>query len=1125
MADISVERSPRRRRRKISENVRELHGALTKVLNNEDRTFLIQSLNQYQREKNVNNLVVSLKSVLDSPRKREVYPLLRQIIPHHDQENFCRLWEHSFEARQRSKSPARSPANLRRIPTSSSLPDNLHRHASDSGIDLPNLTQYPSSRPDVKHPIKRITIKRHSNAGFGFCIRGGAEHGVGLYVSSVDENSVAETEGLLPGDHIFQVNGTKFDGLTHAQAVKIIQSSKKLNLTVRSVGRIPISFVAESTCKWVDMRGRRASPPPGVDSNGRILTADGIHKSDLRLLGDDDERKVNIFVEDGAKLGLMIRGGSDYGLGIYIAGVDPDCIAEQAGLKAGDQILDVNGQSFLNISHKKAVKVLKSTKSMILTLKDIGRLPFTRVTHDKTKWVAKSPKNGQIQRRHTTVGRIGHEGGTEPSMFHHGIAGSQVLYNGGLPCQKNLITEQARQILNDNELGTLKYYLDEYCKGYIKISAFVLALFDLLDTAAKMSLMFEIRGSVAPRDLDRFDDLVLKKEIEVMKSRQFFGDHIADDRQSVHSYASSVSSFSGKGSSSSRSSAKGSLDGTGSRPITPPQVPEVLPPNVKVEYDVKSPSGYDVYEATLTFKDDQEEIFDAGDFEGLPNFLTIDPMSLDLPVTESTSVLSRTDVSTPPLTSSPSNEPHGQVSPTQTKGEATASLQVGDNTRTQNKDVKSSGLSEKGVKKDQSSSSGHTYVNADVRSSGKLSPLSDSIHCDTNSSAGVHQSKKKSEKPQSPPNPFIFPSTFPGSTIDTQVKPTEESLTNRTAFSEPTQQNGNTRDSPRENVITQSDAQPKHNQRKQGVVSEIPDNDLRPEVAKLPGRKRVASWGTPQEDETEPVTNGPQSMKSQQSKDSLSPTGSGSHLYTNGDRTDGLTHQRGSENAGCGNGSMVPTRAHLHNQFSDASSESSSPSDSRRSSVTKNRKSWDGVRHPGESDENQKVSRLERPKDNKERSCSDSNLMNLPKEQQKEIQAKHRASQELYELHQQSKTKANPSHQMETNTLETRGRVSTSPKMNGVGESVFVVEVDKSAGSLGLTLEGGSDTGGDVKIKSIKEGNFAAWKCGVLKAGQILLQVDDTPLRGMTSGIAVLTLRHAYSSPDSGVLKLLVRDV
>lgn len=29
--------------------------------------------------------------------------------------------------------------------------------------------------------------------------------------------------------------------------------------------------------------------------------------------------------------------------------------------------------------------------------------------------------------------------------------------------------------------------------------------------------MAEIRSSVAPRDIDRFDDLVLKKEIEVMK--------------------------------------------------------------------------------------------------------------------------------------------------------------------------------------------------------------------------------------------------------------------------------------------------------------------------------------------------------------------------------------------------------------------------------------------------------------------------------------------------------------------------------------------------------------------------------------------------------------------------------
>ena len=58
-----------------------------------------------------------------------------------------------------------------------------------------------------------------------------------------------------------------------------------------------------------------------------------------------------------------------------------------------------------------------------------------------------------------------------------------------------------------------------------------------------------------------------------------------------------------------------------------------------------------------------------------------------------------------------------------------------------------------------------------------------------------------------------------------------------------------------------------------------------------------------------------------------------------------------------------------------------------------------------------------------------------------------------------------------------------------------------------------------------QEGNFAARKCGRLKEGQVLLQVDGTPLTGMTSGVAVLTLRHAYSDSASPVLKLLIRDV
>ena len=40
---------------------------------------------------------------------------------------------------------------------------------------------------------------------------------------------------------------------------------------------------------------------------------------------------------------MTIRGGSEYGLGIYITGVDEESAARRSGIRVGDQILAVNG--------------------------------------------------------------------------------------------------------------------------------------------------------------------------------------------------------------------------------------------------------------------------------------------------------------------------------------------------------------------------------------------------------------------------------------------------------------------------------------------------------------------------------------------------------------------------------------------------------------------------------------------------------------------------------------------------------------------------------------------------------------------------------------------------------------
>lgn len=46
---------------------------------------------------------------------------------------------------------------------------------------------------------------------------------------------------------------------------------------------------------------------------------------------------MNLVLGDGRSLGLTIRGGAEYGLGIYITGVDPGSEAESSGLKVREE--------------------------------------------------------------------------------------------------------------------------------------------------------------------------------------------------------------------------------------------------------------------------------------------------------------------------------------------------------------------------------------------------------------------------------------------------------------------------------------------------------------------------------------------------------------------------------------------------------------------------------------------------------------------------------------------------------------------------------------------------------------------------------------------------------------------
>lgn len=53
--------------------------------------------------------------------------------------------------------------------------------------------------------------------------------------------------------------------------------------------------------------------------------------------------QVNLVLSEGRSLGLMIRGGAEYALGIYITGVDKESEAESTGLKVSEgQVEDLS---------------------------------------------------------------------------------------------------------------------------------------------------------------------------------------------------------------------------------------------------------------------------------------------------------------------------------------------------------------------------------------------------------------------------------------------------------------------------------------------------------------------------------------------------------------------------------------------------------------------------------------------------------------------------------------------------------------------------------------------------------------------------------------------------------------
>lgn len=81
----------------------------------------------------------------------------------------------------------------------------------------------------------------------------------------------------------------------------MLKGSKKLSLSVRSVGRIPGGYVTNHVYTWVDPQGRGVSPPPDLleHRSTTLRRTDSQRRSNMQLLQEGDEKKVTIGVLPG----------------------------------------------------------------------------------------------------------------------------------------------------------------------------------------------------------------------------------------------------------------------------------------------------------------------------------------------------------------------------------------------------------------------------------------------------------------------------------------------------------------------------------------------------------------------------------------------------------------------------------------------------------------------------------------------------------------------------------------------------------------------------------------------------------------------------------------------------------
>uniref|UniRef100_A0A3P9KGY8 Harmonin n=1 Tax=Oryzias latipes TaxID=8090 RepID=A0A3P9KGY8_ORYLA len=224
-------------------------------------------------------------------------------------------------------------------------------------IPLKHQVEYDLLTPKrSRRKLKEVRLDRTHRDGLGLSVRGGLEFGCGLYISQIVKDGQADNVGLQVGDEIVRINGYSISSCIHEEVISLIKTTKTVSLKVRRASAV---LSSEEPLKWqfvdqfVSESGEKRSSIAGLTSIGGK---------------EIKEKKVFLSLVGEKGMGISISSGPTQKPGIYISNVKPGSLSAEVGLEAGDQIVEVNGVDFTALDHKEAIKVLKSSRSLTITV-------------------------------------------------------------------------------------------------------------------------------------------------------------------------------------------------------------------------------------------------------------------------------------------------------------------------------------------------------------------------------------------------------------------------------------------------------------------------------------------------------------------------------------------------------------------------------------------------------------------------------------------------------------------------------------------------------------------------------------------------------------------------------------